>query len=73
MIVAYTASTEKTSVKNAHLANRLQFFSSSGVFAFADLKYASTATKEALKKSNAKKCPILPGRRCSPMNCMAGY
>ncbi len=37
------------------------------------LKYEIAETREATKASNAKKCPICPGNKCSPSNFMSRF
>src|ERR1700722_3615932 len=71
MIVAKTAYTANTSTKNAIRPIRRQLFCSSGVWAFVALKKAIKATSDAAKDKTTRKCPILPGNKCSPINCMA--
>ena len=61
---------ETSCVVNAALAKRSHdLFSSRSTFLLA-VKNAIVEIMEATKASKTKKCPILPGSKCSPSNCI---
>ena len=59
-----------TWVKKAILARRSQYFFTTRSAERLAVKKAMVEMIDATKASKTKKCPICPGNKCSPSNCI---
>ena len=69
MMVKITAAEISWVIKAALAKRSHDLFSTRSCFLPA-VKNAMVEMMDATKASNTKKCPICPGSKCSPSNCM---